>query len=323
MSEKSPLFSVVMPVFNAEGTLRSALASVLTQTCDDLEFLVVDDGSTDGSGAIAKEVAETDKRVRVLTQANGGTAAAQNAAFAQVRGQYIALHDSDDLWAPEKLARHLAHFRRVPNLGVSYSFSQFLAPDGSPLPYFQTATLGPVDAGTMLCRYPIGNGSNAVLRREALNELLATGVVVDPTMKRSHDIEMWTRLALRTRYSIEGIGEVLTYYRLSRGSYSADLEAKRRDFEFLLKAVGAYAPELIARQGKRARAYHLRYLARRAISLGYESEGARYARNAFAESPDLLWRDPFRSVQTFVAAHLLWLAPAPLRSFLRRVAKLR
>jgi glycosyltransferase involved in cell wall biosynthesis len=97
---------VVLPAYNRAHTIREAIASVLRQSWRDLELLVVDDGSTDGTVEAVR--AETDPRVRVLsTPHNLGPSGARNHGIAAARAPWIAFQDSDDEWLPEKLARQM------------------------------------------------------------------------------------------------------------------------------------------------------------------------------------------------------------------------
>ena len=95
--------SVVIPVYNAERFLRFPLDSVLAQTHSDWECICVDDGSTDGSGAILDEYAAKDARFRVVHQANGGEGSARNAGLDLATGELVAFLDADDAWHPESL----------------------------------------------------------------------------------------------------------------------------------------------------------------------------------------------------------------------------
>ena len=95
--------SVVIPVYNAERHVRQTLESVLAQTFGDWECICVDDGSTDGSGAILDEYAANDSRFRVIHQKNGGEGSARNAGMDVAQGDLIAFLDSDDTWHPESL----------------------------------------------------------------------------------------------------------------------------------------------------------------------------------------------------------------------------
>lgn len=94
-----------MPVYNAEKTLVSCLGSVLHQPFEDIEVLAVDDGSTDQSLALLREIAARDGRVRVFAQDNSGVAAARNLALKHAVGTYVQFVDSDDLLAPDATGR--------------------------------------------------------------------------------------------------------------------------------------------------------------------------------------------------------------------------
>lgn len=97
--------SIVIPVFNAIAHLRSCVTSVLAQTYRDLDVILVDDGSTDGSGDLCDELASSDPRVRVIHQLNGGIGAAQNAGLDVATGEFITFCDNDDLMSPHLVAR--------------------------------------------------------------------------------------------------------------------------------------------------------------------------------------------------------------------------
>lgn len=104
-TSSDPSISVVVAAFNAETTLETTLRSVLRQTFRDIEVVVVDDGSTDSTGAIAAAVARTDHRVRVITcDRNGGRSAARNRGIDESAGRWIAVMDADDLWFRGRLA---------------------------------------------------------------------------------------------------------------------------------------------------------------------------------------------------------------------------
>ena len=109
----APLFSIIMPVYNAAATLEAAARSVLDQGERSLELLLVDDGSADESLAIARRLAAADARVRVIAQQNGGICAARNCALAAARGEYVGFCDDDDLYLPGALHAAAAQIRQT------------------------------------------------------------------------------------------------------------------------------------------------------------------------------------------------------------------
>lgn len=101
--EQAPLISIIMPVYNAGVLLHTAVESVLRQSFADFELLLVDDGSTDGSAALAHELAKKDGRIRVLEQPNAGICAARNLGLQHCRGQWYTFCDDDDTMLPHAL----------------------------------------------------------------------------------------------------------------------------------------------------------------------------------------------------------------------------
>ncbi len=107
------LVSIITPIYNAAKFIDATVRSVLAQTYKNWELLVADDGSTDNSRDIVEQYARRDLRIRLLRlDKNQGVAAARNAAIRAARGRYIAFLDSDDLWHPQKLEKHITFMRR-------------------------------------------------------------------------------------------------------------------------------------------------------------------------------------------------------------------
>ena len=103
--EKTPAVSVIMPVHNGVEYVEAAANSVLAQTFKDFELILVDDGATDGSGALCDAIAARDARVRVIHRENGGVSAARNAGMDCARGEYLAFIDHDDCYLPSFLEK--------------------------------------------------------------------------------------------------------------------------------------------------------------------------------------------------------------------------
>src|SRR5262245_47159032 len=118
---KRPLISCVVPVYNGERYLREALDSIQAQTYRPIEIIVADDGSTDGTAAVA---AEYDHKVRYLFQPNAGTAAACNLGLQAARGDFIAFLAADDLWHRDKLLRQIERFEARLELSLCVSHVQ-------------------------------------------------------------------------------------------------------------------------------------------------------------------------------------------------------
>jgi glycosyltransferase involved in cell wall biosynthesis len=122
-----PKVSVVIPVFNGEHFIQQTIESVLAQTFQDFEIIVVDDGSTDNTAEIVKGFGG---KVTYQYQANAGADIAYNAGIASATGEFVAFLDHDDAWHPEKLARQVAILDRHPGVGLTYTELEYVDEEG-------------------------------------------------------------------------------------------------------------------------------------------------------------------------------------------------
>ena len=132
---QSPAISVVLPVYNAEAYVREAVESILAQTFTDFELIIINDGSTDGSGAILRELAARDARIVLVERPNDGLVSALNDGIKIARADLIARMDADDVSMPERFALQHARMVQEPELAVLGSFICVAGTDTtSPLP---------------------------------------------------------------------------------------------------------------------------------------------------------------------------------------------
>jgi len=312
---QSPLVTVVMPLYNSAATVKESLESVLSQTYTNLEILVVNDGSTDDGVEICQGY--NDLRIRLLHQQNRGLAGARNTGIRQAKGEFLGLLDSDDLWLPTKVERHVAHLQSRPEVGISFSRSGFIDENSRPIGIYQMPRLQGITPEIVFCRNPIGNGSAVVIRREVFTAIRfeanlygeAEDFFFDDTFRQSEDIECWLRIALQTHWRIEGIPEALTLYRITDGGLSANLMKQYASWERVLVKTEASHPEFVARWGSRARAYQLRYLARRATRQRDGALAVRLLHQSLATDWRVLMEEPRRTLITLLAAYLLRVLP--------------
>lgn len=127
---ESPRFSILVPAYNAEATLAETVASVLAQTFSDWELVIVDDGSTDGTRALAEGFAAEGNRIRVVSQANRGTGGAYNTAAREARSDLLVMLSADDLLLPEHLDESDRFIAANPDAAVFTSDGFFGYEDG-------------------------------------------------------------------------------------------------------------------------------------------------------------------------------------------------
>lgn len=209
----SPKLSVVMSVFNAGGFLKEAVNSILAQTFEDFEFIIVDDGSSDDSLAVLRQV--RDSRLKILTQPNRGLIASLNRGIEAASGQYIARMDADDRSEPDRFeiqVRYLDRHPQIALLGAAIATMDEMGNALAPCVRFP-ATHEQIWAG--LGRRPWVFCHPAVMYRRA--------AVIDVGMYRrdfthAEDAEFFARLM--TRHRAANLPDVLLHYRIGRGGVS-------------------------------------------------------------------------------------------------------
>jgi hypothetical protein len=213
--------SVIIPVFNGAETIAETLDSVLAQTWQSWEIVVVNDGSTDATQAILEHYQQTHPtlgdRFRVLNFTNSGVSLSRNRGVAVARGEYIAFLDGDDLWTPQKLERQWQALQDTPEADVAYSFTAWIDLEGNPLPGGITKKHSGNVYEALLCQDFIGSGSNPLIRRSTL-----AGVgEFAPDLHSAEDWDLWLRLARQLAFVCVPERDVL--YRKRPGSASDNI----------------------------------------------------------------------------------------------------
>ncbi len=307
MTQYTPIISVVVPAYNVAATLHETLVSISNQTFTEIEIIVVDDGATDATPTILANYA--DPRLRVIRQVNRGLAGARNTGIHQAKGKYIAFCDSDDVWEAEKLERHFNHLESDHSVGISFAGSSMIDENGNRLRISQLPKLKNITAADVFKRNPIGNGSTAVVRREAFDCIaywptseLERNWWFDETMRQSEDIDAWMRFILASDWKIEGIEGLLTRYRIQSGGLSANLSKQYQTWTHMCSKVTDTAPAFASRHAPIAESYQLRFLARRAFIMHDGRTAMRLAFLSLAKSRVPLWEEPIKTVVTLLAA---------------------
>lgn len=301
-----PIVSVVVPMYNVGKYIEQCISSVLAQSFKNFEVVCVDDGCTDDT--LRRLARFDDPRIRLVQQRNRGLSGARNTGITKAKGLYVALLDADDFWAPDKLLHHVSHLNRNPDVGVSYCPSLFVDEQGESMGIGQFPRLKNITAKHILCRNPVGNGSAPVIRRRLLNSVALNNKefdrvsVFDETLRQSEDIELWVRIALTQDWKFEGIKQPLTYYRVNDNGLSANLTKQFDSWQRAMQKNLSGNVTFFNNYLPLARAYQLRYLARRAVRSGEGWKALQLVHKALVTQPKILVEEPQRTLFTYACA---------------------
>jgi glycosyltransferase involved in cell wall biosynthesis len=195
-----------MPVYNAEPYLSLAIESILQQTFQDFEFIIVNDGSTDGSQAILDAYAKRDQRIKIVAQKNSGVVASANRAAELAQGEYIARMDADDVSLLHKLEQLITTADKHPDAIVICGGTEAIDKDGE-FVYRHTVPIRDEDIKLALhFRNPIANGATLV-KRSAFHSVGGFSDVF------AEDCHLWIKLATEGKFV--GTGSVVYRWRVN------------------------------------------------------------------------------------------------------------
>ena len=289
LMDQAPTISVCLPVYNAERFLAESVESILSQTFRDFEFLILDDGSSDGSLAILEGYAKRDPRIRITSRPNRGLVATLNEMIDQARGEFIARMDADDVALPERFERQIEHLRADPDCVAVGCRQLIIDPEGDPIAVWSKGeSHEEMDAGNLTGELGSTLGHpTAMMRRQALLEI---GKYREQ-FRYFEDVDLFLRLAERGR--LGKVGTPLLRYRAHEGNRSNDgnLRAEQDLHQILTEAyqrrglpVGNLPRQPLTQGPDSPSATHERW-AWQALMEGNVATARKWARRLVAKTP--------------------------------------
>ena len=274
MTDK-PTVSVIIPTYNRAHLIDRAITSVLNQTYQDLEIIVIDDGSTDNTEEVIRSF--PDKRVNYIKhKKNKGVSSARNTGIKVAKGKYIAFLDSDDEWLSEKLGKQIKVLQnKSPEVGVAYSDVLYIDENGKNM---NRKLLNPKKEGyiyeDLLGGNCVGTPSTLLIKKECFNRV----GLFDDLLNGQGDWDMWIRIAKYYRFVFTEVP--LVKYRLHSNRISENLELQIITSNRILVK---YANELKKRRSVHSKLYF--NIGNIFCRIGKTKEGQRYLLKAISLFP--------------------------------------
>lgn len=284
MEQQQPLVSIITPVYNQAEYLAATIESVLAQDYGQIEYIVIDDGSSDDSLAVAQRYAGAG--VTVLTQPNSGQAATLNKGWSMAQGQILAYLSSDDCLQPNAVAAMVAALQQAPQASVAYCDFWLIDASGQRL---RTVRTEDFDARRLSVDLVCQPGPGAFFRRAVFD---ATGGW-NPALRQVPDYEFWLR-ALRHGNFVR-VPQALADYRIHEGSASFRVMALERAEEIVAVVTDFWRGDERSPDARRARARALAIASKNHAQSGRQGLALRRLVQALRQSPALglepaLWR---------------------------------
>jgi glycosyltransferase involved in cell wall biosynthesis len=273
-STSLPLVSVIVPAYNAEDFIAQTLDSIISQTYQNIEILVVDDGSEDRTPEIVESFAQRNQRITLLRQANAGVAAARNLAIEKSSGEYMAPIDADDIWYPQKLEKQVeCMLKGGPSVGLVYARSVIIDENNSVLKKIMSyldpvssVIEGDVYAALVYTNF-VGNASVPLIRRSCLERV--GGYNYQLREQKAQGCEDWDiYLRIAEFYQLRVVPEYLIGYRETISSMSCNCTSMAKSYQLVLEDVEQRHPEIPSFIYKWSRSNFYVYLIHQSLRTG-------------------------------------------------------
>jgi glycosyltransferase involved in cell wall biosynthesis len=302
-AQKMAKISVIIPTYNAEETIRDTILSALNQSLEDIEIVIVNDGSTDRTLEIVSNIQAS--RVKVISIDNSGPSYARNVGIKNTSGKYISFLDSDDIWLRTKLEDQLKILEDSEEIKVVYSWVDHIDEKGKKIASGSRSKLeGNVYKALLLFNF-IENGSNVLIERSALEEVGYFNI----NLRACEDRDMWLRLA--QNYSFAVSPKVHVLYRQSKKSLSSDIRNQAQNTRIALELAYRRHPRNHCDLKKKSLFNMNIYISEKSFRMAEDTsiflEGLLYYLKALYLKPKMIFRRV--SLKVFLKSMIVFLIP--------------
>ncbi|CAH1553005.1 glycosyltransferase [Vibrio rotiferianus] len=212
----NPLVSIILPVFNAERYISQTLESLIEQTYDNYELIILDDGSNDNSLSIIKSFATRSGKVKVISRENKGLIASLNELLSLCQGQYIARADADDIYIQDRIEKQVKYLQSNPDIAVVGTSYNHISENGTYLSSRRQLIHPESLQVSVLFGSPLAHPTVMINK-----SICGKDLYYDNDYPYAEDYELWIRLIHKCNYKIANISENLVNYRVHGNSVSS------------------------------------------------------------------------------------------------------
>ncbi|MEM9543610.1 MAG: glycosyltransferase, partial [Cyanobacteria bacterium P01_E01_bin.42] len=260
-----PRISVIIPAYNAEKTIAKTIQSVLEQTFEDFEIIVINDGSSDRTLEIVESI--SDSRIQVYSYPNTGAAISRNRGLSLASGEFIALLDADDLWTTDKLEAQFQALQNHPEAGVAYSWTDYIDESDR---YVRSGLHISVDGNVLqelLVHNFLENGSNPLIRSQIIQEIGQ----FDPHLSAGMDWDFYLRLANFCHFVVISRPQIL--YRISISSITTNVRRQEQESLKVIEKAFQQVPNHLKSLKQKSLANLYKYLACKSLENSSRKNG--------------------------------------------------
>jgi glycosyltransferase involved in cell wall biosynthesis len=310
-----PLVSVIIPAYNAEKYIGSTLQSLQCQSYENLEIIVVDDGSHDQTSSIVKSRMKKDRRIRYFRQSRQGVASSRNLALQHSKGDFIAPVDADDICFPQKIEKLLKYLKRSSKkVGLVYSWCAVIDQQGNLTGSYQTSQVeGKVFYDLLFSNF-IGNGSACMIRKNCFDTVGLYNIsFFKNNAQGCEDYDLYLRIA--EKFDFKVVKAFLTGYRITDNGMTADLRAMEKSRLLVIKSLLIRYPEIPHTALRWTLPYFLFYLSHRAEKMCNYIEAIKFLLKAAKYDKALIFNNIYIRMLTYNIMRANKIPLRPLISF--------